>query len=61
VRHHVFALRAPAAGVRACEGQTLEWFDLGALPADRARVVSRSLTWIDDGPAGPAGPAGPER
>jgi mutator protein MutT len=46
-RHHVFALRAAAAGVRACEGQTLEWFDLAALPDDRARVVSRSLAWID--------------
>ena len=47
VRHHVFALRAAAAHVRACEGQTLAWFELGALPGDRARVVSRSLTWID--------------
>jgi mutator protein MutT len=46
VRHHVLALEAAAADVRACEGQVLSWFDCTALPPDRARVVSRSLGWI---------------
>ena len=43
LRHHVFALRARAADARPREGQRLEWFELAALPDDRARVVARSL------------------
>jgi 8-oxo-dGTP pyrophosphatase MutT (NUDIX family)/CTP:molybdopterin cytidylyltransferase MocA len=43
VRHHVFAPAVRRADVRACEGQALEWFDAAALPAERARVVARSL------------------
>lgn len=43
VRHHVFAPEVRRAEVRACEGQTLEWFPLAALPAVRASVVMRSL------------------
>jgi NDP-sugar pyrophosphorylase family protein len=43
LRHHVFAPAVRRADVRACEGQALEWFDAAALPAERARVVSRSL------------------
>lgn len=52
VRHHVLAVEAAAADVRACEGQVLSWFDAAALPPDRARVVSRSLAWIEAPPAG---------
>jgi len=43
VRHHVFAPEVRRAEVRACDGQTLEWFELAALPAERSIVVVRSL------------------
>jgi NDP-sugar pyrophosphorylase family protein len=43
VRHHVFTPELRRAEIRACEGQTLEWFALAALPAVRASVVMRSL------------------
>lgn len=43
IRHHVFAPAVRRTDVVAREGQTLAWFPLGALPADRAPVVGRSL------------------
>jgi len=43
VRHHVFAPAVRRADVVAREGQTLAWFPLAQLPADRSRVVGRSL------------------
>jgi mutator protein MutT len=52
VRHHVLVVDAAAADVRPCEGQVLAWFDPAALPPERARVVSRSLCWIEAAPAG---------
>ena len=53
LRHHVFALRARAGDAWPREGQRLEWFERAALPADRARVVARSLASMQE-PAGQA-------
>jgi 8-oxo-dGTP pyrophosphatase MutT (NUDIX family) len=46
VRHHVFAPAIRRADVTACEGQVVEWFSLGRLPADRSPVVGRSLAGL---------------
>jgi mannose-1-phosphate guanylyltransferase/phosphomannomutase len=43
IRHHVFAPSVRRTEVIAREGQTLDWFLLRQLPADRSPVVGRSL------------------
>jgi NDP-sugar pyrophosphorylase family protein len=43
VRHHVFVLDVARAHVIPREGQTIEWFALDRLPAQRSPVVDRSL------------------
>jgi NDP-sugar pyrophosphorylase family protein len=48
LRHHVFALRTRAGDAWPREGQGLEWFERAALPADRARVVARSLASMQE-------------
>jgi hypothetical protein len=49
VRHHVFAPEVRRAEITACEGQVVEWFSLGQLPADRSPVVARSLASLPGG------------
>jgi mutator protein MutT len=46
IRHHVFAPAIRRAELTACEGQVVEWFSLGQLPADLSPVVGRSLAGV---------------
>lgn len=62
LRHHVFAVRVRAGNAWPREGQRLEWFERDALPANRARVVARSLAGMQEAAgaavAGPSPPRG---